>query len=113
MRRIRALAVIIALLATPLALLARGMACEANSTTMMCCAVHGSHSHRGQAMACHCATKSGTQAPDFGLIAPIAPTKVTSLARFANPEMTGQAFAIYTQSAAPGFFPAPFEPPRA
>jgi hypothetical protein len=111
MHRIKASLIVMALLATPLALLARGMACEASST-MMCCAFHGSHSRHGQAMACHCATKSGARLPDFGLIAPIAPTKPASLAMLASPELIGRAFVIYAQSPVSGFFSAPFEPPR-
>jgi hypothetical protein len=111
MRRIQTSVIIIALLATPLALLARGMACE-TSPVRMCCMVHGSHASRGQAMACHCGMKQN-QMPDFGLLAPIAPTKTESLARPANPELSRRDFAGYAQAAASGFSSAPFEPPRA
>jgi len=110
MRRMKVMAIIIALLATPLALLARGMACEA-SPAMMCCAYHGSQ--HGKAMVCHCATKSKAHPPDFGLIAPFPPTKPASLARLVDPGLSRRAFGIYSQSAAQGFFSAPFEPPRA
>ncbi|MBZ5696078.1 MAG: hypothetical protein LAN36_12055 [Acidobacteriia bacterium] len=112
MRRLRAIAVIVALLATPLALLARGMACEASACTM-CCPMHTSHSHSGQPMACHCSTKSRNSAPDFGLIAPIAPTMPAPLVTLAVPDAVRQPFSTYTQSAVSSFLSAPLQPPRA
>ncbi|HXQ26347.1 MAG TPA: hypothetical protein VN822_08085 [Candidatus Acidoferrales bacterium] len=112
MRRLRAIVVILALLATPLALLARGMACEAAACTM-CCPMHASHSHSGQPMACQCSTKSRNSAPDFGLIAPITPTRPAPRVTVFGPEVNRQLLSSYAQSAVSGFLSAPLQPPRA
>jgi hypothetical protein len=112
MRRAQAILVVVALLAAPLALLARGMACESSSCTMMCCLPQGSHSHQGQPMACNCPMKSGKRLPDFGLLAPIAPTAPAAHVTLAAPEITRGFFSVFAQSASSGFLSAPFEPPR-
>ena len=97
MRRLQAIAVIVALFATPLALLARGMACEASLCTI-CCPLHVSHSHSGQPMACRCSTKSRNAAPDFGLIAPIAPTMPAPLFTVFAPALHRALLSSYAQS---------------
>src|SRR5579863_7879033 len=74
MQRVKAMIVVVALLSVPLALLARGMACESSSCPMACCMLHGSH-HGNQPMVCHCPGKSSRQVPDFCLIAPLPPTE--------------------------------------
>jgi len=113
MRRLQILVVMVALLATPLALLARAMACESATCTMMCCLPHGSHSHSGQTMPCHCSTKSGKQIPDFGLIAPIAPTMTEDFAAVDLPGSARQALRFFSVSIAQGFAAPPFSPPKA
>jgi hypothetical protein len=110
MRRTQISVIIIALLATPLALLARGMACEA-SPVMLCCMVHGSHASPGQALVCCCGLNRH-QVPNFGLLAPVAPTRTESLARLAQPERHYRDFWDEARFARSGFASAPFEPPR-
>ena len=112
MRRAEIILVIVALLATPLALVARGMACESSACTMMCCLPHGSHSHQGQPMVCHCQDKSGKHLPDFGLIAPIAPTMIEAFVVVGAPDASRYPVRTYMQSPARGFAPTPFDPPR-
>jgi hypothetical protein len=108
MRRVQIVAVILALLATPLALLARALSCESSTCTMTCCLPHG---HAGPAT-CHC-SKSGTRLPDFGRIAPIAPTAPEDFAAIDGPDFTHQPILSHSSSTAEGFRSAPFNPPRA
>lgn len=111
MRRVQILVVVLALLATPLALLARALSCESAACTMTCCLPHGSHAHAGPAI-CHC-SKSGTRLPDFGRIAPIAPTAPEEFAAIDGPDFTQQPILSHSSSTAEGFRSAPFNPPRA
>jgi len=113
MRRAQVFLVIAALLATPLALLARAEACNSAACTMMCCLPHGAHSHPGQPMACHCPSKSGKHLPEFGLIAPIAPTAPEAFATVAAPASSRTAVPLSSLSLTQGFSAAPFNPPRA
>jgi hypothetical protein len=113
MRRLQAILAMAALLALPLAPLAWGMACESARGPMLCCPMQGSHSHPGKPMLCHCAGKSQKQMPDVGLIAPIPPATPAAFARLIAPENSRRACSSPLQSSAPGFFSAPFEPPRA
>ncbi|HXX17847.1 MAG TPA: hypothetical protein VEJ46_00450 [Candidatus Acidoferrum sp.] len=112
MRRAKAMLVIVALLATPLALVARAMACESAACTMMCCLPHGFHPHAGQPMTCHCQTKSGKQLPDFGLIAPIAPTMTEQFVAVDAPDAFRRSMQISSQAPTQGFSIGPFNPPR-
>jgi len=122
MRRMKAMLVIVALLATPLALLARAIACESCACVTMCCASHSAHRQRGKGALCssssneqgaQCGMKSGKQLPDFGLLAPIAPTAPLPLARLAAPKVSRNAVSPLVEFARSGFLAAPFEPPRA
>lgn len=113
MRRTQAILVIIALLAIPIAPLAWGMACEASSSPMMCCLPHSSHSLAGKPVACHCPVKSANQLPDIGLIAPIPLATPAARATLLAPEDSRRMFFTFSQLAASGFRPVPFEPPRA
>jgi hypothetical protein len=85
MRRAQAILVILALLAAPLALLARSAAGSMSGCAGMCCPIHGSHAARvlHEKMLCHhgeaghffeCAITPGHHGIDYGLIAPLAPT---------------------------------------
>jgi hypothetical protein len=118
MRRIKAAIVVLALLATPLALLARAVACENCACAMMCCAPHTQH---GKGMLCggttrghatQCGMKHGKQLPDFGLLAPMAPTVPLTPARLTSPDVTRHASVPFVQLAQSGFLAAPFQPPR-
>jgi len=113
MRRIEAMLVVIALLAAPFALLACGMACESSSCTMMFCMPHGSHSHAGQSMACHCPMRSQSHMPDFSLADGFAPTAPSAPFAIASPEGVRGVFSFNGRSPQSGFASAPFQPPRA
>ncbi|MGA8768165.1 MAG: hypothetical protein WB559_14190 [Candidatus Acidiferrales bacterium] len=113
MRRTQAILVIAALLAIPLAPIAWGMACKTFSSPMMCCLPHGPHSQSGKPIACHCPMKFGKQLPDVGLIAPIPIAASAARAEIIAPEDARRTFFAFSQLAALGFLPAPFEPPRA
>jgi len=110
MRRIQIAVVVLSLLATPLALLARAMACESTSCPMMCCLPHGSHS--GSSLPCRCSGKSQKQLPDFGLVAPMAPTTPEEFAALEAPDAVRQSIRISSQAPTRGFSVGPFNPPR-
>jgi hypothetical protein len=112
MQRAKAAIVVVALLAVPLALLARGMACEFSSGPIICCMLCGSH-HGNQPMVCHCAGKSSSHVPDFGLIAPLPPTEPEAFATIAAPISLRQSTRSQSHLSLPGFVSVPFEPPRA
>jgi hypothetical protein len=111
MRRAELLLVIFALLATPLALLGRALSCESASCPMLCCLPHASHSPHGAQMPCHCSGKSH-KLPNFGLIAPIAPTAPSEFASLDQPRAAQESLSITSASARQGFSVAPFTPPR-
>ena len=77
--------------ATPLALLARGIACD--NSTCICCMMHGAH-----AQVCHCSMKSGHHPLDFGFVAPMAPTYTTSAAKLEAPVSIRRAVTSDNQS---------------
>ena len=132
MRRMQAILVIVALLSTPLALLARAtgrdsVACNDG----MCCLPHGSHHstpypapqgplHEG--MSCEhgaasriieCTMNAGHHRTDYGFLSPIAPTKPSALAAVAAlhpPNMAVVRSAAQNISA--GFVTNLFQPPR-
>jgi len=110
MRRLQILVVLLALLATPLALLARSMACNSASCTMMCCLPHA-HSH-GKFIPCHCSTKSGKQLPDFGLISLIAPTMTEEFLALDAPAATRHFVPSHSQWPPQEFPSELFNPPR-
>jgi hypothetical protein len=129
MRRASTILVLLAMLSIPMALLARGMACaDAQSCNMACCSWHGSHpaqksrpmcgqqanpEQSAQPAQCHCMCMlSHHSLPDFGLIAPMAPTHVSPLATLVTPAAHKQSMDVFSQPLAFGFFSAPFEPPR-
>jgi hypothetical protein len=132
MRRTQAIIVIVALLSTPLALLARASGTDAMPCNDgMCCLPHGPHhstphhapqrpAHEGMScehgVASHiieCTMKSGHHRMDYGLLSPIAPTKASALAAIAAlnlPRVAGLQSS--DQSLSPGFLTKPFQPPR-
>jgi hypothetical protein len=131
MLRAQAVLVIVALLATPLALLARSIDPGVPDCNGMCCLPHGSHhiparnaspEPHQSGMACHhdaaghmmeCSMKSGQQRMDYGLIVPFPPGRTSSLAfidrpkvsRFANSQFPAGILSV-------GFLAGPFQPPR-
>jgi hypothetical protein len=132
MRRTQAIIVIVALLSTPLALLARAAGPEAMACNDgLCCLPHGPHhstphhapqrpAHEG--MSCEhgtashiieCTMNSSHHRMDYGLVSPIAPTKpsgVVSITLLNLPRVAG--FQAPAQNLPAGFLPSPFQPPR-
>jgi hypothetical protein len=132
MLRAQAILVIVALLFTPLALLARATGTDSmECNDGMCCLPHGPHhsaAHRtpqgsaregmscGHGVASHiieCTMNAGHHHMDYGLLSPIAPTKPSALAVIAAlnlPRVAGLQSPAQTLSA--GFLANPFQPPR-
>src|SRR5579862_8556242 len=111
MRRAKAMTVIIALLAIPLALLARSEPCE--QTQCMCCLMQARSSQPGQHKMCggstdghmSCGMGNHRHAPDYGLIAPMAPTRAASLAVLIVPNIIQPSTAPQSQTISSGFQP--------
>jgi hypothetical protein len=117
MHRFPVYLVIAALLATPLALLARGIACNPSQCDCMAlcarqAAARDMHLCGATKRAPMCGTHRGNHALDYGLIAPMAPTAPLPHAQVAPPAISNEFVAPYALSAVAGFSPAPFEPPR-
>jgi hypothetical protein len=126
MRRAQAILVILTLAALPLVMLARPSA--STGCDGMCCVRHRAHSPASGAgsespeMSCHhgalgdmfeCGMKSNSHALDFSALAPIAPTRLSSLMTLLPPPISRSTVVQTTQNAAVGFLPDLFEPPRA
>jgi hypothetical protein len=122
MRRAHAILVILALLATPMALLARSdcnqTACDctcdlvnrtllaqAHRATMLCGGQAGGSMHS-------CAMHTKHHPPDFGLNTLMAPTAPLPLAAFAASAATEKVVTPPMLSAPSGVLSLPFEPPR-
>jgi len=118
MHRAQALLVVVALLATPLALLARGIACNPSECDCMAlCARQAAAQNMhlcgaSKHAAPMCGTHRGNHALDYGFIAPMAPTAPLPHAKVAPPAISDEFVAPYALSAVAGFSSAPFEPPR-
>jgi len=117
MFRTQAIVVVKALLSVPLALLARGLACD--TSNCQCAAMCGAQEHSAHRTLCGeaprapmCGTHQGHHALDYGFIAPIAPTAPLSQVKLDSPVLSRELIAEYAQSSVAGFFSAPFEPPR-
>jgi hypothetical protein len=122
MRRAQAVLVLIALLTTPLALLARSEACADACTNSCCIALH--HSAKGPAAEhCHganqvpsarcCDEPTSNHSLDYGFTILMPLSIIPNIARIEAPAISRAAAApnfliIYT-----AFRSAPFEPPRA
>lgn len=131
MRRAEALLIVLALLATPLALLARAQSADGAYCTRNCCPMHGSHAvhhrvseesasapgdmcpHSKSVKQCGCSMRSQPHSTDFGLIAPVVPTTPSALATIFAPDASGRYFVHPSEPFAIGFSSALFEPPRA
>ena len=131
MRRTQAILVILALLATPLALLARATGMDSMACNGMCCLPHGQHhsiaantSQRSphDGMSCEhgalghimeCAMKPGHQRMEYGLVSPLAPTRPSALASIESLNLPRVArFQSPTGTPSAGFAANPFQPPR-
>ncbi|MGH9758427.1 MAG: hypothetical protein ACRD4M_11880 [Candidatus Acidiferrales bacterium] len=128
MRRVQAILVMVALLATPLALLARTVS-PAADCDMVCCPVNRAHStpmqnemHHETSTATHCrhaasmdmdcCMESGRNALPYGLLALMAPTKPYPHATLTPPSMSLRFFAATNPSTPRGPSTEFFEPPR-
>jgi hypothetical protein len=120
MRRTQAILVIMALLATPLALLARGLSGGNSECTTMCCLAHGHRAAQHKEMECQhggmghvfeCAMTSGHHM-DYGLIAPIVPAVPSAVTSIASPDVQRRIFSQFHEVSATGPLSVPFQPPR-
>jgi len=120
MRRTQAILVIVAMLATPLALLARGVRSEASQCSSMCCLPHGHHDAQHKNMGCeHGATghlfecgMTSSRHTAYGLIAPIVPTVPSAIAFLAIPDNGREIIAQLGELSAAGLISVLFQPPR-
>jgi hypothetical protein len=138
-RRAQAVLLILALLAAPLALYARGTANEMHDCGGMCCLPHGHHApqpaphHQAPATPareadCHhadaapkselscaleCAMHSSPHSSNLGLLAPIAPTKPSDIVVLRIAQKSQTAPRNIAQMVCNGFLASPFQPPRA
>ena len=132
MRRVQTILVIVALLATPLALLARAVDPSMPDCNGMCCLPHGSHHHSPARnslpdpskddMACHhgaaghmmeCSMSSGEERMDYGLLAPFPPAQASALAFVGRPKVSGFGYSQFPAgNLSAGFLAGPFQPPR-
>ncbi|MGB8542158.1 MAG: hypothetical protein WCD49_11035 [Candidatus Acidiferrales bacterium] len=124
MRRAQAILIIIALLATPLALLARSADGSMSGCTGMCCPTHrSSHAARvlPEKMLCHhgeaghlfnCTMMPGHHGIDYGLIAPVAPTSPSAVAFISAPDVSRATAGRLHEVATSGFLSTPLQPPR-
>jgi hypothetical protein len=121
MRRVQSILVVVALLATPLALLGRADSGEQSQCSRMCCLIRGAHSGKAKPRRCicgvqaqklQCAMKPIPRTPDYGFNAPIAPTAPSPLVSLAAPPTKRAALVSIAQMIPSGFSPVPFQPPR-
>jgi hypothetical protein len=131
MRRVQAIIVVVALLATPLALLAHAASVGNPGCNRMCCLQHHSHPahthhpaktataqgafcHLGGAhQDCSCSMRAGDQQMDYGFLAPIVPATPSAIASVVIPNATRRIASPISALLTTGFLSAPFEPPRA
>ena len=120
MRRAQAILVSVALLATLLALLARGVGSESPECSSMCCLSHGHHAAQHKAMECqHGATghlfecsMTSSHHTAYGMVAPIVPTVPSALAYLAIPDNSREILAQFGELSAAGLVSVLFQPPR-
>ncbi|MGA9883097.1 MAG: hypothetical protein WBQ34_05200 [Candidatus Acidiferrales bacterium] len=120
MRRVPSAIVIVALLAIPLALLARTGPCAQSQCSRMCDLIL--RSVRAQHMRCtcgmtadgsQCARNSSQKLPDYGLNAPMAPTMPSARVAVAAPSFSRRAIPRDVESSSFGFRFELIQPPRA
>ena len=118
MRRLQSILVIIAFVAAPLALLARGVFCDpAECTCATVCAHEVSQGKPMCGMARHaaapmCGTHQGHHALDYGFVAPFAPAVPLPHAALAVPVASREFATQFSQVSVDGTYSVPFEPPR-
>ncbi|MGA9883028.1 MAG: hypothetical protein WBQ34_04825 [Candidatus Acidiferrales bacterium] len=121
MRRFQSATVVIAMLAIPLALLARTGPCAQSKCSRMCAIILRSvNTAKHQRCICgmamggqQCAGHSSQQVPDYGLNAPIAPTMPSARVAVAPPDSERRAQIRDAAMVSPGFRFELIRPPRA
>jgi len=123
MRRAQAILAIIALLSTPLALLARSAGGTMSGCAGMCCPIHGAHAARvlHEKMPCHhgepghffeCTMTPGHHGIDYGLISTVAPTSPSAITSVSAPDVHRAVASRQGEAATSGFLSTPLQPPR-
>jgi hypothetical protein len=114
MRRTQALILILALLATPLALIAGVKSCASVACPMCAALQHGKMSvcncpvrHTGK-----CGSNGQTQLPDFALASALAPTAPLPFFQMNAPSIARLTSSETGATASHGFLVPPFAPPR-
>jgi hypothetical protein len=135
MQRFQAIFLIALMLALPLALLADARSGAMGMCDGYCCLPHGHHAAQmpqvnqrtseekpADGMSCHhgaathplnCTMKSNNHGMDYSILAPLAPTNLSSRVKLLTPVAARRAFVEISQQASSGYLSAPFEPPRA
>ena len=125
MRRAQAILVLVALLSLPLVLV--GQSAAPQCCDHMCCVRHMHSSNpadsvQPEEMSCHhgatghvveCGLRCSHSNLDFGLLAPIPPAMISSLAALTPPAISRVTIPSAGYNSAAGFLPSTFEPPRA
>ena len=128
MRRMQAILVVLAMLAAPMALLARAGACEQPCCATLCCASkHSAASQQASGketggMLCHrqgqapsepCIMKSGcNHALDYGFASPLPPTFLMAATVLIVPQLENEITGTAGISPQTGFALMPLQPPR-
>ena len=124
MRRVQIIFVLLALVSSPLALVARSEAC-AEACTKSCCAAlhHSSHDSDPAAGHCHgnrrgssarcCDEPVSNHALDYGFTVLMPVSILPHVAALEVPAISGATVLSNPLHAPSGFSSAPFEPPRA
>jgi len=126
MRGAQAIFVVLMLAALPVVML--GHTTEPVGCDGICCIRHRAHStassgeSQAKEMSCHhgamghmfeCGMKSNGRVLDFGAIAPIGPTRLSSMVNLWPPAISRSPVVQATRNSSSGFLPDFFEPPRA
>jgi hypothetical protein len=121
MRRFQAILAVIALLASPLALLARSTPDDPTQCCGTYCPMRSAHSSQhgkiicgslsAAERSCGCTMRSNQQ-PDYGLNTIMAPTMPSALARLNIPVSSRHATISYAEFSLSGSDATPFHPPR-
>jgi len=116
MRQIQSVTLIVALLAVPLALVARSCACAPQQCTMTCCLLH-KHAMKmncsGASGASTCAMQCNSHKNiDYGLASPLAPTQIAERSALPAPKVARLSSFLPRRMASSGFTFEPFKPPR-
>jgi hypothetical protein len=110
----------VALLAVPLALMAREYASAVQECTMACCRgrhvsaakMKCGHAAKGGAGAALCTMGCESQTTDYGLNCPLPPFQLSASAKLPAMRPGRLSFSVAEILDFAGYFPPPFNPPR-